>query len=41
VAGIEGAPRRLFGFSHDDYLYSCELLRRLCTLYKLTNYASL
>ena len=40
VAGIEGAPRRLFGFSH-DCLHSCEPRKRLCTLYKLIYYASL
>jgi len=31
VAGIEGAPRQLSGFSH-DYLHLCEPRKRLCTL---------
>jgi hypothetical protein len=41
VAGIEGASQRLFGFPHDDYLHSCELLKRFFILCKLVDYASL
>ena len=40
VVGTKGAPRRLFGFSHDG-LDSCESRKRLCTLIKPVDYVPL